>query len=95
MLYVVVPDDEMLISEIPEPRHGRIRRIVNSAIAAHRLGRVEPFAREFTRKLIDDAIAAGRIELVHDLVTPIPSSVNGVKSVDSTGSPIIVITIGS
>jgi len=72
---VVVPDEEMLISEIPEPRHGLIRRIVNSAIATHRIGRVEPFAREFTRRLIDEAIAAGRSELVQDLVMPIPSSV--------------------
>ena len=39
---VVVPPEEMLISEIPEPRHGKIRRIINSAIAQHRIGRVEP-----------------------------------------------------
>ena len=38
---VVVPPEEMLISEIPEPRHGQVRRIVNSAVAAHRLSRVE------------------------------------------------------
>ena len=41
---VVVPPEEQLISEIPEPRHGKIRRIINSAIAQHRIGRVEPFA---------------------------------------------------
>ena len=45
---VVVPEEEQLISEIAEPRHGKIRRIVNSAIAAHRLGHVEAFAREIT-----------------------------------------------
>ena len=43
---VVVPPEEQLISEIPEPRHGKIRRIINSAIAQHRIGRVEPFARD-------------------------------------------------
>lgn len=72
---VVVPDDEMLISEIPEPRHGQIRRIVNSAVAAHRIGRVEPFIRELSTELLERALAAGRVELVEDLVMPIPTSV--------------------
>ena len=35
---IVVPDEEQLINEIPEPRHGQVRRIINSAIAVHRLG---------------------------------------------------------
>ena len=43
---VVVPDEEQLISEIPEPRHGHVRRIINSAIAQHRIGRVEPFCAD-------------------------------------------------
>ena len=50
---VVVPPDEQMISEIPEPRHGKIRRIINSAIAQHRIGRVEPFARELCNRLLD------------------------------------------
>ena len=45
---VVVPPEEMLVSEIPEPRHGQVRKVVNSAVAAHRLGRVEPVLRELT-----------------------------------------------
>jgi cytochrome P450 len=72
---VIVPDDEMLISEIPEPRHGQIRRIVNSAIATHRIGRIEPFVRRFTAELVEKMIASSRCELVHDLVMPIPTAV--------------------
>ena len=76
---VVVPPEEMLISEIPEPRHGQIRKIVNSAVAAHRLGRVEDFTRTLTRELFDRAIeksaSAGSVELVQELVMPIPTSV--------------------
>ena len=72
---VRVPDEEMLISEIPEPRHGRIRKIVNSAVAAHRLGRVAPVLRELTTELLDRAIAAGGGELVAQLITPIPTSI--------------------
>ena len=72
---VVVPEEEMLISEIPEPRHGQIRRIVNSAVAAHRLGRVEDAARKLTEELLDAAIERGTVELVRDFVMPIPTSV--------------------
>jgi cytochrome P450 len=72
---IVVPDEEMLISEIPEPRHGRIRRIVNSAVAAHRLSRVEPMLRDLTNDLLDQAFAKGPHEMVASLITPIPTSV--------------------
>ena len=56
---VVVPEEEQLISEIEEPRHGKIRRIVNSAIAAHRLGRVEDFARETSQSLLERVLEKG------------------------------------
>ncbi len=72
---VVVPPEEQLISEIPEPRHGKIRRIINSAIAQHRIGRVEPFVRQLCNDLLDGLIARGRGDLVAEYVTPIPASV--------------------
>ena len=91
---VEVPPEEMMISEIPEPRHGQIRKIVNSAVAAHRLGRVEDFTRALTHQLFDAAIARSRgeageggeagesgggsgriVELVREVVMPIPTSV--------------------
>ncbi len=73
---VVVPDEEQLINEIPEPRHGHVRRIINSAIAQHRIGRVEPFCADLCHQLLDGLLAAdGPVDLVTDYVTPIPSSV--------------------
>ena len=72
---VVVPPEEQLISEIPEPRHGEIRRIINSAIAQHRLGRVEAFARDLCTNLIDGIIERGGGDLVAEYVTPIPAAV--------------------
>ena len=73
---VVVPDEEQLINEIPEPRHGHVRRIINSAIAQHRIGRVEPFCVDLCHQLLDDLLATGGpVDLVADYVTPIPSSV--------------------
>ncbi len=72
---VVVPPEEQLISEIAEPRHGKIRRIINSAIAQHRIGRVEPFARGLCNELLDRLVARGGGDLVADYVTPIPATV--------------------
>jgi len=74
---VVVPDQEMLISEIPEPRHGRVRRVVNSAVAAHRLGQIEEFVQKLAHQLLDRLLAAGRGELVAEFVMPIPASAIG------------------
>src|SRR3984893_6938956 len=72
---VVVTPEEQLISEISEPRHGKIRRIINSAIAQHRIGRVEPFVRRLCHELLDRLLARGRGDLVADFVTPIPATV--------------------
>ena len=56
---VVVPEEEQLVNEIPRPRHGQIRRIINSAIAAHRVGRIEPFCRDLCQQLLGDILARG------------------------------------
>ena len=72
---VVVPPEEQLISEIPEPRHGKIRKIINSAIAQHRIGRVEPFARDLCNELLDGLLERGGGDLVAEYVTAIPAQV--------------------
>ncbi len=72
---VVVPPEEQLISEIPEPRHGKVRRIINSAIAQHRIGRVEPFVWSLCNDLLDGIVARGGGDLVAEYVTPIPATV--------------------
>jgi len=73
---VVVPDEEQLVSEIPEPRHGQIRRIINSAIAAHRIGRVEPFCFELCNELLDDLLSRSKpVDLVAEYVMPVPNNV--------------------
>src|SRR5579859_3045097 len=72
---VVVPPEEQLINEISEPRHGKIRRIINSAIAQHRIGRIEPFIRELCNELLDGLVERGGGDLVAHYVTPIPATV--------------------
>jgi len=72
---VVVPDEEQFINEIAEPRHGHVRRIINSAIAQHRIGRVEPVVRELCDRLLDELVAARHTDLVAGYSTPIPTTV--------------------
>ncbi|HSO97019.1 MAG TPA: cytochrome P450 [Acidimicrobiia bacterium] len=72
---VVVAPEEQLINEISEPRHGKIRRIINSAIAQHRIGRVEPFVRGLCDELLDRLVERGDGDLVAEYVTPIPATV--------------------
>ena len=74
---VVVPEQEQLVSEIPEPRHGRVRKIVNSAIAYHKLGRVGPMVREMAEDLVDALLERGRGDAVKDLILPIPNAAIG------------------
>ncbi len=69
---VVVPAEEQLISEILEPRHGKIRRIINSAIAQHRITRAETFARALCSELLDRLVTRGGGDLVADYVTRSP-----------------------
>jgi cytochrome P450 len=62
-----LPEDDVMISAIPEPRHGRIRRVINTVVAAHRTMQNEPFIRERAAALVDQALDAGdggRVDLV-------------------------------
>src|SRR5207247_8763908 len=75
----VLPEDEVMISAVPEPRHGRIRRVINGAIAPHKTAKVEPYVRDLARRLLDEALRAaardGSVDLVATYADPIPSNV--------------------
>jgi cytochrome P450 len=73
---VVVPPEEQFINEIEEPRHGHVRKIINSAIATHRLTSVEPFCRELCDELLTDLRNQPQpIDLVGTYIMAIPNSV--------------------
>jgi len=71
----MLPEDEVPISAIPEPRHGRVRRVINSVVAPHRLEPVEPFVRDLATALLRDAMSSSPVDLVPTYVDPIPSTV--------------------
>jgi cytochrome P450 len=70
-------EDDVMISAIPEPRHGRIRRVINSVVAAHRTMENEPFIRARARALADEAVRRaerGPVDLV-EVFDSLPSIV--------------------
>jgi cytochrome P450 len=72
---VVVPEEEKFISEIAGARHGRIRRVINGAVAHHRSARLEPFVRELCEDYLEPIVRRGHGELVAELTAPIPINV--------------------
>jgi cytochrome P450 len=70
-----LPEDQVPLPAVPEPRHGKIRRVVNTVVAPHRTNPVEPFVRELASTLLADTLAADVIDLVVGYVDPIPSAV--------------------
>jgi len=73
---VEVPFEEQLLSEIAEPRHGEVRRIINSAIAAHRLRTIEPMCRQLCEDLLDDLRRQdGVVDLYPTYISPVPNNV--------------------
>lgn len=72
---VVVPEEEKLISEIPEPRHGKVRRIINATVAHHKSMRAELFVRELCHQYLDAILERGHGELVAEFITPVPINV--------------------
>jgi cytochrome P450 len=73
---IEVPPEEQFVNEIPEPRHGQVRRIINSAIAGHRLTGVEPLCDELCRNLLAELRErGGSVDLVREYVMPVPNSI--------------------
>jgi cytochrome P450 len=74
-----LPEDLIPISAIPEPRHGRIRRVINSVVATHRLAAIEDFAARLAAELVERTVATaerdGIVDLVAVAVDPFPSAV--------------------
>jgi cytochrome P450 len=72
---VIVPEEEQLLPEMPEPRHGKVRRIVNAVVGWHKAMRMEPFIRELSHEYLDGLIERGGGDLVAEFAAPIPINV--------------------
>src|SRR5260370_39410368 len=63
-----LPEEDIPISAIPEPRHGPIRRVINTVVAGHRTAQAEPFIRDLAQRLVDEAVLASEEHGYVDLV---------------------------
>jgi cytochrome P450 len=72
-------EEETVMAAIPEPRHGRIRKLFNSALAYNHASQVEPFVRRYANERMEESleIAArqGEVELMGTFGRRIPSAV--------------------
>lgn len=72
---VVVPEEEKLVSEIAEPRHGQVRRIINATVAHHKSMHTEPFVHQLCVDHLTPVVARGHGELVAEFIAPVPINV--------------------
>ena len=68
-----LPPDEQILQWIPEPRHGKLRRVVNAVIAPHRLAPVEAFVTTLADELLAAIVGKGPVDLVPTFVDPLPT----------------------
>ncbi|MCH2173366.1 cytochrome P450 [Myxococcota bacterium] len=72
-----VPEEEQAFNGLLEPRHGKIRRIVNGLIAPHKSSRAKPFVDQLCQRLLDDLgsrDANDEVDVMAHYVDAIPAS---------------------
>ena len=73
-----VPDIDKNIAAMVEPRHGKVRRIMNSVVAFHKSQQIEPYLQDLVHRLMDEMMAEAAVngdegvDVVRLLATPIP-----------------------
>lgn len=68
-----IPEDQHYLSEIPEPRHGSIRRLFNAALATHRVKEIEPAIVAECHRLVDRLLTVEVADLHGDYAMAIPA----------------------
>jgi cytochrome P450 len=73
-----VPDVDKNIAAMVEPRHGKVRRIMNSVVAFHKSQQIEPYLQDLAHRLMDEMMTEAAVngdegvDVVRRLATPIP-----------------------
>jgi cytochrome P450 len=70
-----VPEEQLFLSEILEPRHGQVRRLFNASFGPHRLREAEPFVRAACNGLVDRLFEQDTPDLHEGYAMPIPGIV--------------------
>jgi cytochrome P450 len=57
-----LPEEDTSVAGLPEPRHGWVRRIINSVVAFHKSQEIEPYLADLCKRLAQDTVAAEGVE---------------------------------
>ena len=68
-----IPADQHYLSEIPEPRHGAVRRLFNATLGTHRVKAVEGEIEAECHRLVDALLAAEVADLHDGYAAAIPA----------------------
>lgn len=70
----VLPETDTPVSIVcmDDPRHNRLRKLVNRGFTPRMVGLLEPQVRKLADELIDAVLPHGRCDLVRDLAVPLP-----------------------
>ena len=72
-------EEDTVMAAIAEPRHGKIRKVFNSALAFHHVSQVEPFVREYSEERLAESLEQsrreGEVEIMGGFARRIPSAV--------------------
>lgn len=52
-----LPEEDTSVAGLPEPRHGWVRRIINSVVAFHKSQQIEPYLADLCQRLAQDTVA--------------------------------------
>ena len=73
-----LPEEDTSVAGLPEPRHGWVRRIINSVVAFHKSQQIEPYLADLCNRLAQDTVAAEGAESMQGIdimplfVDPLP-----------------------
>jgi cytochrome P450 len=72
-------EEDTVMAAIPEPRHGKIRKLMNSALGYHHSSAVEPFVRQYAGERLQESLEVaareGQVEIMESYARRIPSAV--------------------
>ena len=68
-----IPEDQHFLSEIPEPRHGKIRRLYNSVLGTHRVKDIDPVIEAECHRLVDVMLQTDVADLHGQYAAAIPA----------------------
>lgn len=72
-------EENTVMAAIPEPRHGKIRRLFNSALGFHHVSKVEAFVRDYAAERLEESLELatrdGEVEIMESFARRIPSAV--------------------